>query len=305
MQMRGTALSGKELESYRKAGKIASNARKNIVHLVRPGESILKICEESEEMIRKCGAVPAFPTNVSVNHITAHYTSPPNDETVFPDSGLVKIDLGASVDGYLSDTAVTVDLDGKESALIDASQKALSAAISIIKSGTSITSIGETISRIIVGSGLKPISNLTGHSLTQNSLHSGIAVPNVVVPSRHTMREGEVYAIEPFVTKKDGKGFVKDTSQVYIYSCSGESPKLGDGTVQKKELFNNLRRRFKSLPFALRWVGGDVDRGQFKRLLKEGLLTQYPVLVEASKKIVAQSEHTVLVRKYNCEVLTE
>ena len=303
--MRGTASSSKELESYRKAGKIASIARKSIVRLVKPGEKILRICEESEAMMRKNGAVPAFPTNVSVNHITAHYTSPPSDESVLPDAGLVKIDLGASVGGYLSDTAVTVDLDGKETAMVDAAQMALKAAVSIIKSGTSITSIGEIISKVIVGAGLKPISNLTGHSLAQNNLHSGISVPNVPMQSGHVMREGEVYAIEPFVTKKDGKGFVKDASDIFIYSCNGDLSQLGDSDVATNLLFSELKKKFNSLPFALRWVDHDVDRGQLKRLLKDGLLTQYPVLVEASKKIVAQSEHTVLVKKYNCEVLTD
>lgn len=303
--MRGTASSEKELESYRKAGKIASLVRKSIVRLVMPGETILRICEESEAMIRRSGAVPAFPTNVSVNHITAHYTSPPGDESVLPNAGLVKIDLGASVGGYLSDTAVTVDLDGKETMMVDAAQTALEAAVSIIKSGTSITSIGEIISRVIVDAGLKPISNLTGHSLARNNLHSGISVLNVPMQSEYVMREGQVYAIEPFVTKKEGKGFVKDTADIYIYSCIGEVSQLGDGGVPTRVLFSELKRKFGSLPFALRWIDHDIDRGQLKRLLKEGLLTQYPVLVEASKKIVAQSEHTVLVRKYNCEVLTD
>jgi methionyl aminopeptidase len=303
--MRIASPSREELEAYRKSGRIASLVRKSIVRLVQPGEKILRICEESEAMIRRSGAVPAFPTNVSVNHITAHYTSPLGDESVLPDSGLVKIDLGASVGGYLSDTAVTVDLDGREAAMVDAAERALKAAVSIVKSGTSVASIGEAINRVIVGAGLKPISNLTGHSLAHNNLHSGTSVPNIPTKSGHVMREGEVYAIEPFVTKKDGKGFVKDTRAAYIYSCSDEMQQL-DGKDPMLQVFaGELKKRFSYLPFALRWIGHEVDKRQFKKLMKEGLLAQYPVLVEASKKIVAQSEHTVLVKKYNCEVLTD
>jgi methionyl aminopeptidase len=302
--MRSVTLSSKELEAYRRAGKIASFVRKSIVRLVKPGERISRICQESEAMIRRSGAVPAFPTNVSVNHVTAHYTSPPRDESIFPEGGLVKVDLGASVDGYLSDTAATVDLSGKETAMVDAAEIALNTAISIIKSGVNVGVVGETISRVIAGTGMRPISNLTGHSLARNNLHSGTSVPNIPMQLGHVMREGEVYAIEPFVTKKDGKGFVKDARDTYIFSCSGEVSQLGDGDASGRVLFNELRRKFGRLPFALRWLDQEVDARRFKKLLKEGLLTKYPVLEEASKKIVAQAEHTVLVKKYDCEVLT-
>lgn len=297
-------LSSKELEAYRNAGRIASLVRRSIAELVKPGEKISRVCVQSENMIRRKDAVPAFPTNVSVNDVTAHYTSPPGDETVFPENGLVKVDLGASVDGYLSDTAITVDLSGRETAMVGAADKALKAAISAIKAGVSVGAVGGAISRVILGAGLKPISNLTGHSLARNELHSGTSVPNIPMQLGHVMREGEVYAIEPFVTKKEGKGFVKESKNTYIFSCNADASDLGASDSPEKAVFGEFKKKFGNLPFALRWIDHNIDEKPFKKLLKEGFLVGYPVLVEAGGKIVAQAEHTVLVKKYGCEVLT-
>jgi methionyl aminopeptidase len=294
----------KELDAYRKAGKIASFVRMKVAQLTRPGVPIIRICEETENMIRSMGSVPAFPTNVSVNHVTAHYTSPPDDETSIPEDGLVKVDLGASIDGYLSDTAVTVDLSGKEIVMVDTAERALRATISIIKAGINVGQVGKTISRTIADAGLKPISNLTGHSLSRYELHSGTSVPNVPTRSGQVMKEGEIYAIEPFVTKANGKGYVIDTDRAYIFSCTESMPQVSLKDTHEAEFFTVLKKRFGKLPFALRWLSSDFDLKQFKRLVKSGSVISYPVLVEAGRKIVAQAEHTVLVTKYGCEVLT-
>ncbi len=293
-----------ELYAYRKAGKIASLVRTKVAQLTRPGVPIIKICEETENMIRKMGGFPAFPTNVSVDYVTAHYTSPPNDETTIPEDGLVKVDLGASISGYLSDTAVTVDLSGKEIAMVDTAEKALRAAMSIIKAGINVGQVGKAISDTIVSAGFKPISNLGGHSLARYELHSGTSIPNVLTHSGQVMREGGVYAVEPFVTKADGKGYVKDTDSAYIFSCTDSMPPASPKDNPEAELLTVLKKRFGILPFCLRWLGSDFNLKQFKRLIRSGSVISYPVLVEAGKRIVAQAEHTVLVKKYGCDVLT-
>jgi methionyl aminopeptidase len=293
-----------ELDAYRRAGRIASAVRKEVQQLVQPRRRVKEICEETEKMIRRMGAFPAFPTNVSVNHIAAHYTSSPEDETVIPDDALVKVDLGASIDGYLSDTAVTVDLSGKEIAMVDAAEEALRAAISIIRTGIDISQVGKTISSTIADAGFKPISNLTGHSLARYELHSGTSVPNIPTGSGHVMREGQIFAIEPFVTKQNGKGYVKDTDNVFIFSCNQIRSHVNPSDDPSEKLLIELERRFRRLPFALRWLDQSPDLKQFKRLVRSGSIISYPVLVEGGKKIVAQSEHTVLVKKHGCEVLT-
>jgi methionyl aminopeptidase len=302
--LRSASLAGRALECYKKAGSIASTVRKEVARIVQPEKRIIEICEETEKMIRRMGGVPAFPTNVCVGCVAAHYTSPPGDEAVVPKDGLVKVDLGASVDGYVADTATTVDLSGKETAIVDAVEKALRAAISITRAGTKIGFIGKVISDVIVGDRFKPISNLTGHSISRYELHSGFSVPNVPMRSQHAMSEGEVYAIEPFATRADGKGFVKEAGSVFIYSCKGEAQASSLGAASETALLNQLKRSYNRLPFAIRWLTHGIDLRQFGKLLKEGLVISYPVLVEAGKRLVAQSEHTLLVGKHDCEVLT-
>jgi methionyl aminopeptidase len=304
LSLRSTNKASHELECYRKAGKIASAVRKEVSRLVQPKKPIIEICEETENMIRRMGGAPAFPTNVSVDHVTAHYTSPPDDETLVPADGLVKVDLGASIVGYLSDTAITVDLSGKEIAMVDTAEKALKAAISIIKAGTNVDQVGRTISNTIASAGFKPISNLTGHSLARFELHSGKSVPNVPTHAGQVVREGEILAIEPFVTRANGKGYVKDTGSTYIFSCTESTPQTNSNDAADAELLTVLRKRFSRLPFALRWLSSDFDLKRFRRLIRSGSVISYPVLVEAGKSVVAQAEHTVLVKKYGCDVLT-
>jgi methionyl aminopeptidase len=293
-----------ELEAYRRAGRIASTVRKEVLKLVQPKKQIREICEETENMIRKMGGNPAFPTNVSIDYVAAHYTSPPNDETLIPNEGLVKVDLGASIDGYLSDTAVTIDVGGFETPMVAAAEGALRAAISIVKAGIDIKQVGKTISSTIVDAGFRPVSNLTGHSLARYELHSGISLPNVPTMLGHTMKEGEVFAIEPFVTKRDGRGYVKDTDDAFIFSCSESRAYANQSDDPGWKLLVELRKRFGRLPFALRWLDESPDAKQFRKLVRSGSVISYPVLVESGKRIVAQAEHTILVKKYGCEVLT-
>jgi methionine aminopeptidase len=118
------------------------------------------------------------------------------------------------------------------------------------------------------------------------------------------MREGEIFAIEPFVTKRDGKGYVKDTDDAFIFSCSESRSNANPSDDPNRKLLFELRKRFGQLPFAIRWLDESPDAKQFRKLVRTGSIVSYPVLVESGKKIVAQAEHTVLVKKYGCEVLT-
>jgi methionyl aminopeptidase len=79
-----------------------------------------------ESEITKTGVGLSFPCNISINQIAAHYTSPPNDDTVFCNGDIVKIDLGAEVHGYISDTAVTVVVEGDNIDPVDENGNVLS-----------------------------------------------------------------------------------------------------------------------------------------------------------------------------------
>jgi methionyl aminopeptidase len=198
------------------AGKIAARAISDAAKEVRPGAKVLRVCTVAEKKILEYGATGhAFPCNVSINEEAAHYSSPHGDTKVFPDKGLVKVDIGAHVNGYLSDTAITVDLDGSYEKYIAAAKEALEAAIQTIQPGVKLGDVGAAIERVIKGYGLRPIHQLSGHQLKRNLLHAGKSVPNIGLRLTETMNAGEMFAVEPFAT--DGNGTIRNGREACIW----------------------------------------------------------------------------------------
>ncbi|NIM45446.1 MAG: type II methionyl aminopeptidase [Nitrososphaeria archaeon] len=298
-------LAEKTLESYRRAGEIASKVREEVKHATREGMPIIQVCEKVEKMVRKMGGKPAFPCNVSVNEVAAHYTSPPGDKRRIPEGAIVKVDIGVHVDGYIADTATTVCFDSEYEGMIRAAEKALETAVKTIRPGLSTSRLGSEIQKTIETHGFKPISNLTGHQVGRYMVHTGKSLPNVSHFSMNKIKAGEVYAIEPFVTVKKAAGKVKNSPEEYILRfVKRKSVK----DPESKRLLRFIETRFRTLPFAERWLT-EYGRGeQYKTALSDLLaskcLMAYPVFVEASGERVAQAEHTVYVDEDGPVILT-
>ena len=291
------------LEKYEEAGRIASKVRMKIEDIVREGMRIIDICEMVEENIRNLGGEPAFPCNVSVNEIAAHYTSPPRDERIIPDGSVVKIDIGVHIDGYIVDTATTVCFNSEYEEMVQTSRIALETAIRTIRPGISTSDLGSKIQRVIENRGFKPISNLTGHQIGRYMIHAGKSLPNVSHISFRRIHEGEVYAIEPFVTTPNAKGRVVEGGEAHIFRfLKRKKLKLRES----KRLLNLIERRFRTLPFAKRWLmkNNVLNEFAFTHLLESKCLMAYPVFVEESGQWVAQFEHTVYIDKNGAIVLT-
>jgi len=286
------------------AGKIAAKVMKEIQKDITPKTKVFTICSLVEKKIVEYGARPAFPCNVSIDHIAAHYTSPIGDTNTIPESGLVKIDLGVQIDGYIIDMARTFDMDGTFEGFVVATDDALQEAITMMRPGVSLGDIGKTIEKVIGVYGLRPISNLTGHNIERWRLHAGKQVPNVKIRGTGTVEAGEVYAIEPFAT--NGSGQVIDTDLMYIYANTGIDEPL-EGTTEKLRV--HLRNKYGPFPFAARWIStksADVNLiEEIRALLKVKAIRAYPVQVEKKGRPVSQSEHTVYVSETGPVVLTK
>jgi methionyl aminopeptidase len=294
-----------ELDKFRISGKILRETREEMKSQVRENMLVIDICEKVEDLIRAKGGKPAFPCNVSINEITAHYTSPPEDTTTIPEGSTVKVDLGVQVDGYVTDTAFTVSFNPEGRSMANIAELALKTALNNIHGNMALGKIGSLIESTIKNRGFKPISNLTGHSVGRYLIHAGTSIPNMSQASMGKVRTGEVYAIEPFVTLPDAVGRVDDSPQATIHRLvKAKSVK----TDSAKKLLKHIETNFRTLPFAERWLIGIIPKEQhkmaFKELLSSKSIMSYPVFVEASKKPVAQAEHTVLMKDYGCEVLT-
>ncbi len=299
------SLSAEVVEKYRRAGKIAAEVRELMKRTVTEGMPVIDVCEKTETLIRQKGGKPAFPCNVSINEVAAHYTSPPNDKRTLPPGALIKIDIGAHVDGYIADTAVTVCLNPEYENLVTAAEGALNAGVKAIRAGLFTSQFGSTIQKTIESYGLKPIANLTGHQIGKYMIHAGQSLPNVSHISTKRIVANEVYAIEPFVTLKNAAGRVGSGKETHIFRYV--KPKTLRNEHAKK-LCHFIVENFHTLPFAERWlrnvVSPDKHKAAFSELLSSKTLTAYPIFVEVSGKPVAQAEHTVLVTKDGCEVLT-
>ena len=287
-----------------KSGKIAARVLNEISSEIEPGKRIIKICALAENKIKEYGGTPAFPLNVSINHIAAHSTSPRGDRSVIPDFGLVKLDVGVHVDGYITDTARTIDIDGTLEGFVVATEDALTSAIDLMRPGTELGDVGHVIEKVINEYGLKPVKNLSGHNLKKFRLHAGKIVPNIKKKGVGIVEVGEYYAIEPFATS--GTGTVIDSEYVYIFANTGLDEPM-EGTTEKLRKY--LRDKYGPLPFASRWIGTsgkDVDViEEIKVLLKVKALRGYPMQIEKKGRPVSQTEHTVYISEDGPIVLTQ
>jgi methionyl aminopeptidase len=293
------------LEKFRSSGKILRETREEMKLFVHENMPIVQVCEKAEELIRAKGGKPAFPCNVSINEVAAHYTAPPDDETRIPEKSVVKVDIGVHVDGYVTDTAFTACFNPDYLKMADAAEHALKIAVDSVHAEMATSKIGGLIENAIKNRGFKPIANLTGHSVGRYLIHAGTSIPNVSQLSLTKLRAGEVYAIEPFVTLPEAEGRVEDGSVETIFRLV--KPKSVKN-LYAKQLLKHIEDNFKTLPFAERWLKGVVPTERhaeaFKELLSSRTVMGYPVFVEASRKPVTQAEHTVLITKEGCEVLT-
>ena len=292
-------------EKLRLCGKILRETREELKSFVRENMPIIEVCEKAEELIRRKGGKPAFPCNVSINEVAAHYTSPPNDTRRIPEKSLVKVDVGAHVDGYVTDTAVTICFNPEYREMVDAAEQALKRAVEAIRPETSTSRLGALIEQTIKAKGFKPISNLTGHSVGRYLVHAGTSIPNVAHLSLTKLKVGEAYAIEPFVTLPNAVGKVEDTPEATIFRFVKQKPLKN---AHAKKLLKHIEENFKTLPFTERWLQGVVPKEHYKEAFQELLASKaimsYPVFIEVSRKPVAQAEHTVLIVEDGCLVLT-
>ncbi|VVB83280.1 Methionine aminopeptidase [uncultured archaeon] len=275
-----------------KAGEIAKKVREFAKSIVKKDIPLIEIAEKIESKIIELGGKPAFPTNLSINEIAAHYTPSYNDETKA--NGLLKVDMGVHIDGFIADFTFSVDLENnsENKKLIEASEKALKNAIEKAKEKKSLGEIGKAVQETIESYEFSPIVNLTGHEMNEYELHSGIAILNIENKNSEKFAKG-LYAIEPFSTNGSGK--------IYEGKPSGIYQLVDDKNIRSNEariILNFIAEEYRTLPFCSRWIVkkfGVKSLFALKQLEENGNLHQYPQLVEVSKGKVAQSENTILV----------
>ena len=293
-----------DMDKLRLSGRISATALAHGRKMIVPGARIEDVQLAVEQKIREMGGSPAFPAQVSRNHIAAHYCSPPGDVTVVQAGDIVKLDCGTHVDGYVTDNATTVDLrDGDNSLLCTASKMALENAIAVMGPGASLTEVGRQVETTIESLGFKPVRNLCGHGVARYTIHCAPSVPNYADPKAPRLRANQTIACEPFAS--DGKGYIDadGASEVFMLRRDlrpkdGLPPDVTEAVAMSE-----------GLPFArrdlVRWLG-NAKRAEeaLKLLLRKGLVDDYPPLCEKPGVRIAQFEHTIFIHEDGAEVLT-
>lgn len=281
-----------EIDLYLKAGEIAKQVVDFAKGFISEDMNLEEIADKIEGKIVELGGVPAFPVNLSIDEVAAHYTPVPGDEDVA--GGLLKVDLGVSVEGFIADTAFSLDLseEGVFNEMIEINEKALNSALDSLGVGSPVSKVGEGISNVVKGTGFTIIKNLTGHELGENSVHAGLTIPNTINGNSRALRD-IAFAVEPFLTEGVGEVYEGKPSDIFMLVSGGN---VRDASARK--ILKFIKENYSTRPFCSRWLvkeGFEKVAYSLKLLAREGILHNFPVLVEKSKKPVSQAEHTILI----------
>jgi len=282
-----------ELKKYQTAGRIGAEIKEEVLKMIKPGMKILEVAEFIENEIRKRGGKPAFPVNISINELAAHYTPCHQDEQIINATDFVKIDIGVHVDGYIGDMAFTYSANDNN--LISASQQVLDAGISVLKPGVTVGEIGKAIEEKAKSLNIGLITNLTGHTLERYVFHGTPSIPNIENRSDYQLHIGEVVALEPFVVRSNGS--VKETSVKEIFRY------LQDKSVrlpEARKILELARDEYERFPFAKRWLYEHFSPVKISIALRElervHAIESYPVLKDMRGIPIAQTEDTIVIR---------
>ncbi len=276
-----------------KAGLLAKEVRLFGQSLIKKGASYNHVLDQIQKKIIELGAIAAFPPQLSLNEVAAHFLLPPGKDLIFTDE-VVKLDVGVCYEGAIGDTAVTIDLSGNYGKLIEATEAALLACERTVKVGVAIRELGRVIEQTIESFGFSPVRNLAGHGLGEYKIHTSPQIPNYADHSKGTIQPGMTIAVEPFATL--GKGVVFEKGESMLFS-------VVSSRAVKDPVANALLKTLqplKGLPFSLHQIIRSdfpikTAKSALKTLLHAQIIEEYPPLIEETFGIVAQAENSILI----------
>lgn len=267
-----------------------------------PGARLRDVCAWAEEETHRRGGFPAFPAQTSRNEIAAHYCPTADEATCYETGDLAKIDIGVHVDGWVVDTATTVNVGGRpeHQALVDGAQAALRAALAAARPGLPVRVLSTAIDEAITALGLRGLRNLCGHGVGRWTVHGPPPVPNVPMDQPYRLEPMHAVAIEPFVTR--GTGLVVEQGRAEVFRLD---PTRAVGSTDEPVVA--AMRAFNGLPFARHQLAAfdpELVERTLQTLRTRGIVAGYAPLVETTGARVAQAEHTIWVGETGIEVLT-
>jgi methionyl aminopeptidase len=200
--------SASELERMHAVGRLVGEVLTELAARVAPGVTTADLDLLAEKMIRQAGAMPAFkgyhgyPATIctSVNDEVIHGI--PSGRRVLNEGDIVSIDVGASLDGFYGDSAVTVpvgQISEEAATLLRVTEESLFKAIERVRPGGRVSDIGHAVQQHVEAYGFSVVREFVGHGIGQQ-MHEEPQVPNYGEPGHGPrLSEGMVLAIEPMV----------------------------------------------------------------------------------------------------------
>lgn len=207
--------SAEEIEKLARVNALVAQVLAELMRVVEPGVSTLDLDQLAERRLREAGALPAFkgyhgyPATIcaSVNDQVVHGI--PNTRPL-KSGDIVSVDMGAKLDGYFGDSAVTVPVgtvSSEAQQLLTVTSASLDRALAAVKPGNRVQDIGAAVQQHVEAHGFSVVREFVGHGIG-TALHEEPQIPNYGTPGRGArLAEGMTLAIEPMVNA--GKPAVK------------------------------------------------------------------------------------------------
>ncbi len=316
----------------RQAAEVHRQVRSYAQSFIKPGIKLADMCQmlenKNRELIQEDGLSRGigFPTGCSLNHVAAHYTPNPGDDTVLQYDDVMKIDFGCQIDGRIIDSAWTVSFNPRYDPLLNAVKEATETGIKTAGIDVRLCDVGEAIQEVMESYEVdidgktypvKCIRNLNGHSIGPYQIHAGKSVPIVKGGDTTRMEEDEMYAIETFGTT--GRGYIVEDLECSHYMKNFHAPHVPLRLPRSKKLLAHINKTFGTLAFCRRWLerpdGGSTAvhgtkgkqekyMGALKNLCDVGIIQPYPPLCDVKGCYTAQYEHTIMLRPTCKEIVS-
>jgi len=304
---------------YKMAAEIVNKVLKELADASTLSASVRDLCilgdkrlaEETSKAFKKDKKLTkgiAFPTCISVNNCICHFsplTSEP--DVILGDGDMVKIDMGAHIDGFIAVVAHTVVVGatvdnpvtgGKADALM-AAHLASEAALRLVKPGNETYEITETVSKVGEAFECKPVEGMLSHQLEQNKIDGEkTIIQNPSEPQRkeHDKFEfalHEVYAVDVLISSGEGQGREKD-AKITVYKKTEDTYMLKMKT--SREFYSKVSKQFGTMPFNLRSMEEEKKaRMGVVECVTHKLIEPFQVLFDKEGAYVAQFKFTVLL----------
>ncbi|CAH1119301.1 unnamed protein product [Phaedon cochleariae] len=304
---------------YKMAGEIVNRVLKQVIEKCVVGASVKEICEFGDQLLsdetskvfkkeKELKKGIAFPTCVSINNCICHFSPVPNEaDCILKKEDVVKVDLGAHIDGFIAVVAHTVvmgaskehKVTGRRADVVLAAHFASQAALRLLKPGNETYAITDAVQKVAESYKCKPVEGMLSHQLKQFKIDGEKTViqnPNDAQKKEHEKFEldkHEVYAMDVLISTGEGIGKETET-RVSIYKKTEETYQLK--LKASRTFYTEVRTKYGSMPFNLRSFQDETKAKMgVVECVKNKLIEPFQVLYEKPGEFVAHFKFTVLL----------